>query len=254
MSTLSTFDTKHEQNIIHLAQSDSIQTCDQKLTGVQIPSLFVRHDAAANQPITGYKAAFKRSCDFVIGGTALLVLMPFLALLAVLIRLDSAGPVLFSQQRHGLHKKIIKVYKFRTMYHEASCPVPTTSSFTQTRKDDPRVTRIGKIMRKASLDELPQLFNVILGSMSLVGPRPHPVPLDEQYKHIIPAFDSRYTVKPGLTGWAQVNGFRGETTHVEDMVARVEHDRHYINHWTLWLDIKIIAITGIKGWIHRNAY
>jgi len=211
-------------------------------------------ELAQSANIVGFNAAFKRLCDFVIGGIALLVLMPLLALLSILIKLDSNGPALFHQQRLGRNRELIKVYKFRTMYQNYSTPVPTATSFIQTQKGDPRVTRIGAILRKTSLDELPQLFNVLQGSMSLVGPRPHPLPLDEQYKHIIPALNSRYAVKPGVTGWAQINGFRGETTRVEDMVARVEHDRHYIKNWTLWLDIKIIAVTAIKGWTHRNAY
>ena len=124
----------------------------------------------------------------------------------------------------------------------------------QAEKNDPRITRIGAIMRKTSLDELPQLFNVVQGSMSLVGPRPHPIPLDEKFKQVIPALNSRYAVKPGITGWAQINGFRGETTRIDDMVGRIEHDRHYIKNWTLWLDLKIIVKTAFKGWTHTNAY
>ena len=135
------------------------------------------------------------------------------------------------------------------MYQDQSA-----AAFKQAEKDDPRVTRIGAFLRKTSLDELPQLFNVIQGSMSLVGPRPHPIPLDEKFKQVIPALNSRYAVKPGITGWAQINGFRGETARVDDMVARIEHDRHYIKHWTLWMDIKIIAMTAVKGWTHNNAY
>ena len=140
------------------------------------------------------------------------------------------------------------------MYEDHSTPVPTSESFVQTRKNDPRVTALGAFLRKTSLDELPQLINVIQGNMSLVGPRPHPMPLDEKFRDLIPSMDLRYAVKPGITGWAQVNGFRGETTRVEDMVARVEHDCHYIKHWSLWLDIKIICVTAIKGWTHNNAY
>lgn len=254
MSTLRTIENKNNKKIVELAESANASTRDSDSRPVQVWRTFVNSDPNPITPIVGFDAAFKRLSDFLIGGVALLVLMPFLALLSILIKLDSTGPALFCQQRRGRNREIIKVYKFRTMYQDYSVPAPGANSFKQAQKDDPRVTRIGAILRKTSLDELPQLFNVVQGSMSLVGPRPHPIPLDEKYKHVIPALNSRYAVKPGITGWAQINGFRGETTRVEDMVARVEHDRHYIKNWTLWLDIKIIAMTAIKGWTHRNAY
>ncbi|MBX2838236.1 MAG: sugar transferase [Gammaproteobacteria bacterium] len=221
---------------------------------VEIRGSLAANDPATLPPIVGLNAAVKRLFDFSVGSIAVLLLIPLFIVVSIAIKLGSTGPALFYQQRRGRNGEFIAVYKFRTMYQNYSTPLPTASSFIQTRKDDPRVTRIGAFLRKTSLDELPQLINVIQGSMSLVGPRPHPMPLDDQYKHIIPALDSRYIVKPGLTGWAQVNGFRGETARLEDMVARVEHDRYYIKHWTLWLDIKIIAITAFKGWTHRNAY
>ncbi len=216
---------------------------------VRVWRSFINSDPTPITPIVGLDAAFKRVLDFVVGGSAILILLPFLALLSILIKLDSTGPALFCQQRRGRNREIIKVYKFRTMYQDQSA-----AAFKQAEKDDPRVTRIGAFLRKTSLDELPQLFNVVQGSMSLVGPRPHPIPLDEKFKQVIPALNSRYAVKPGITGWAQINGFRGETTRVDDMVARIEHDRHYIKHWNLWLDIKIIAMTAVKGWTHNNAY
>jgi len=252
LPTARILETKKNKKIVGLGQSANALTSDAGSKPIQLWHSVA--SSASNTAISGYDAAFKRLCDFVIGGIALLVLMPLLILLSILIKLDSSGPALFYQQRRGRNRELIKVYKFRTMYQDFSTPVPTATSFKQTKKDDPRVTRIGAILRKTSLDELPQLLNVMQGSMSLVGPRPHPIPLDEQYKHIIPALNSRYAVKPGLTGWAQINGYRGETARVEDMVARVEHDRHYIKNWTLWLDIKIIAVTAIKGWTHRNAY
>ena len=210
--------------------------------------------AGPNAPIGGVDAGFKRLFDLVASSAALVVFTPLLLLISILIKLDSTGPTLFYQQRRGRHGALIDVYKFRTMYQDYSTPVPTSRSFRQTRKDDPRVTRLGSFLRRTSLDELPQLFNVVQGSMSLVGPRPHPAPLDERFRHLIPALDSRYEVKPGLTGWAQIHGFRGETTRLEDMIGRVEHDRHYIRHWSFFLDVKIIAITIVKGWTHRNAY
>lgn len=254
MSTLRNIERKTNKKIVGLAQSANAPTRDAESKTFHVWRSFVHSDPAPKTPIVGFDAALKRLCDFIIGGIALVALMPLLVLLSILIKLDSTGPALFYQQRRGRNREMIKVYKFRTMYQAHSTPVPTVTSFKQAQKDDPRITRLGTFLRKTSLDELPQLLNVVQGSMSLVGPRPHPVPLDEKYKHIIPALNSRYAVKSGMTGWAQVNGFRGETVRVEDMVARVEHDRHYIKNWTLWLDIKIIAMTVIKGWTHRNAY
>jgi len=240
--------------IVELQKSANAPTRDDNARPAQVWRTFVNSDPTPVTPIVGFDAAFKRLFDFVIGGIALLVLTPLMAVISILIKLDSTGPALFYQERQGRNRELIKVYKFRTMYQDYSTPSPTANSFKQTQKNDPRVTPIGAILRKTSLDELPQLFNVMQGSMSLVGPRPHPLPLDEKYRHVIPALNSRYTVKSGMTGWAQVNGFRGETARVEDMVARVEHDRYYIKNWTLLLDLKIIALTVVRGWIHRNAY
>lgn len=199
-------------------------------------------------PLSGLGAAAKRLEDFVLGSIALLLLMPLMILISIAVKLDSTGPALFCQSRSGRNREIIKVYKFRTMFQSGS------SEFRQAQKDDPRITRIGAFLRRTSLDELPQLINVIQGSMSLVGPRPHPLKLDDEFKYVIPALNSRYCVKPGITGWAQINGFRGETRRVGDMVSRVEHDRHYIRNWSLWLDFKILVMTVLKGWTHKNAY
>lgn len=208
----------------------------------------VSSGTATLKPIAGFGAAIKRLEDFILGSIALVLLFPLMALISILIKLDSTGPALFCQARSGRNREIIKVYKFRTMYQSGS------AVFKQAEKNDPRITRIGAFLRRTSLDELPQLFNVIQGSMSLVGPRPHPLKLDEDFKYVIPALNSRYCVKPGITGWAQINGFRGETRLVSDMVSRIEHDRYYVKHWSLWLDIKILCMTVIKGWTHKNAY
>ncbi len=205
-------------------------------------------DNNALKPISGMSAALKRLEDFVLGSIALLIIFPVMLLISLIIKLDSTGPALFCQARSGRNREVIKVYKFRTMYQDGS------QEFRQAQKDDPRITRVGSFLRRTSLDELPQLFNVIQGSMSLVGPRPHPLKLDEEFKYIIPALSSRYAVKPGITGWAQINGFRGETRQVSDMVGRIEHDRHYVKTWSLWLDIKILFMTVLKGWTHKNAY
>ncbi|MEE9335542.1 MAG: exopolysaccharide biosynthesis polyprenyl glycosylphosphotransferase [Granulosicoccaceae bacterium] len=202
----------------------------------------------ALKPISGISAALKRFEDFVLGSIALLIIFPLMLLISLIIKLDSTGPALFCQARSGRNREVIKVYKFRTMYQNGS------QEFRQAEKDDPRITRVGSFLRRTSLDELPQLFNVIQGSMSLVGPRPHPLKLDEEFKYIIPALSSRYAVKPGITGWAQINGFRGETRQVSDMVQRIEHDRDYVKKWSLWLDIKILFMTVLKGWTHKNAY
>jgi len=211
-------------------------------------SLVVSGDTETLEPIAGVGAALKRLEDFVFGSIALVILFPLMALISIAIKLDSTGPALFCQARSGRNKSIIKVYKFRTMYQGGP------AEFKQAQKDDPRITRIGAFLRRTSLDELPQLFNVIQGTMSLVGPRPHPLKLDEDFKYVIPALSSRYSVKPGITGWAQINGFRGETRLVSDMVSRIEHDRHYVKNWSIFLDIKILVMTVFKGWTHKNAY
>ena len=208
----------------------------------------VNSSSSSLKPITGFSAAIKRLEDFIFGSIALLILFPLMALISIVIKLDSTGPALFCQPRSGRNGEVIKVYKFRTMFQNAP------SEFKQAQKNDPRITRVGGFLRKTSLDELPQLFNVIQGSMSMVGPRPHPLKLDEDFQYVIPALKSRYFVKPGITGWAQINGFRGETRRVKDMVSRIEHDRHYIQNWSLALDIRILVLTVFKGWVHKNAY
>jgi len=200
-------------------------------------SLVVSKDTETLQPIAGFGAALKRLEDFVFGSIALLILFPLMAIISIAVKLDSTGPALFCQARSGRNKSIIKVYKFRTMYQDGP------AEFKQAQKDDPRITRVGAFLRKTSLDELPQLFNVIQGTMSMVGPRPHPLKLDEDFKYVIPALNSRYCVKPGITGWAQINGFRGETRRVSDMVSRIEHDRHYVKNWSIFMDIKILIMT-----------
>jgi putative colanic acid biosynthesis UDP-glucose lipid carrier transferase len=200
------------------------------------------------QPIAGFGAALKRLEDFVLGSIALALLLPLMVLISIVVKLDSTGPALYCQARSGRNKAIIKVYKFRSMYQDGD------ATFKQAEKNDARITRIGAFLRRTSLDELPQLFNVVQGSMSLVGPRPHPLKLDEDFKYVIPALNSRYCVKPGITGWAQINGFRGETRRISDMVSRIEHDRYYVKNWSIFMDIKILVLTVFKGWTHKNAY
>ena len=251
MSTRKVFEFKSSTQNADQTDNGETTASDRELSSKGAQYTFTSSDLA---PIAGLDAAVKRLSDLIIGVSALILLSPLLALLAIMIKLDSSGPALFCQQRRGRNLEVINVYKFRTMYQDCGVPEPTADTFVQTQKNDPRVTRVGATLRRTSLDELPQLLNVLRGSMSLVGPRPHPIPLDEQYSLVVPSLNSRYVVKPGITGWAQINGYRGETAHVADMLGRIEHDRHYICNWTPWLDIKIIVTTAFKGWTHDNAY
>lgn len=259
MTTHDTFKTTSGKKIVEMAlTSNAPRSITETATTDGATSQITQHYVNKGRPlqsrIVGFNAVFKRLFDLLLGSIIFVLLMPLLIVISVLIKLDSTGPALFYQQRRGRNGEFIDVYKFRTMYQTFSTPVPTDESFIQTTKNDRRITRIGSFLRKTSLDELPQLLNVLQGNMSLIGPRPHPMPLDEQYKFYIPDLAARYAIKPGITGWAQINGLRGETVNVKDMVARVEHDCHYINNWSLWLDIKILALTAIKGWKHKNAY
>ena len=179
----------------------------------------------------------------------ILLLSPLFAAIAIAVKLSSSGPVIFKQRRHGLNGEIIQVYKFRTMR-----VVEDGTDVRQATKDDPRVTRIGALLRKTSLDELPQFFNVLKGDMSLVGPRPHAIHHTEIYRKQVSAYMHRLKMKPGITGLAQINGFRGEVRSAEMIRRRVEYDLAYITNWSILLDIKIILLTLTRGFIHKNAY
>jgi lipopolysaccharide/colanic/teichoic acid biosynthesis glycosyltransferase len=173
--------------------------------------------------------------------------------IAILIRLDSRGPVLFKQKRYGFNNRLITVYKFRTMYTDMT----DANAERLATRDDPRVTRIGKFLRSTSLDEVPQLINVVLGDMSIVGPRPHAISAKaagELYEEVVAEYAARHRVKPGITGWAQVNGWRGETDTVEKIRERVKCDLFYIDNWSLWLDIKILLMTAYAVLKRENAY
>ncbi len=202
------------------------------------------------RPLSGWGGVWKTLEDRVLGAVILILMLPLMAACALLIKLDSTGPVLFRQKRYGFNNNEITVFKFRTMAHE---PVPS-ETVPQARRNDPRITRIGAFLRKTSLDELPQLFNVLRGEMSLVGPRPHAVAHNEHYAKIIDGYLGRHRVKPGITGWAQVNGLRGETETPEKMRMRVQYDLFYIDNWSLLFDLKILAMTSFLGFVHRNAY
>jgi len=205
--------------------------------------------AVCESPIVGMDAVLKRIFDVAISLTALAVLAPVMLAIAIGIKLGPPGPVLFRQRRYGLDGRQIVVWKFRTM-----TVVEDGGVVRQATKDDQRVTRLGALLRKTSLDELPQLFNVLAGSMSLVGPRPHAVAHNEQYRGLIKGYMVRHKVKPGITGWAQVNGLRGETDSVDKMRRRIEYDIEYLRRWSLGLDMLILCKTAIIVFQRTNAY
>jgi putative colanic acid biosynthesis UDP-glucose lipid carrier transferase len=169
--------------------------------------------------------------------------------IAIAIKLTSPGPVIFKQKRYGLNGKEIMVWKFRSM-----TVLENDEHVPQATKNDARITSIGAFLRRTSLDELPQFFNTLTGRMSIVGPRPHAKAHNEQYRTLIQKYMLRHIVKPGITGWAQINGLRGETETLDKMEKRVQFDLYYIDNWSIWLDIKIILLTVVKGFINKNAY
>ncbi len=207
-----------------------------------------------DKPIADWDVVIKLAFDKIVGTLALIALSPVLALTALAIKLDSPGPILFKQKRYGFNNELIEVYKFRSMYVDRLDP---TASRLVTR-DDPRVTRVGRFIRKTSIDELPQLINVVFkGDLSLVGPRPHAVhakAANRQYDEVVECYFARHRVKPGLTGWAQVNGWRGETDTQEKIQQRVEHDLYYIENWSILLDLYILAITPASLFKTGNAF
>ncbi|WP_397535598.1 undecaprenyl-phosphate glucose phosphotransferase [Roseateles sp.] len=200
-------------------------------------------------PFTGTNELTKRISDVVLASLILLLISPLLLLIAISVKLSSPGPVIFRQRRNGLDGEEIIVYKFRSMR-----VLDDGAVVRQATKDDPRITRFGAFIRRTSLDELPQFINVLQGRMSIVGPRPHAVAHNEQYRQLIKAYMVRHKVKPGITGWAQVNGLRGETDTLEKMKARVEYDLEYLRNWSLALDLQIIARTARLVLFDRNAY
>jgi Undecaprenyl-phosphate glucose phosphotransferase len=200
------------------------------------------------QPLSAFEVLKKRAFDLVVATGLLVALMPFLACVALVIRLDSRGPALFLQRRYGFNQQPFRILKFRTMRAADDGDV-----IVQATRDDARVTRIGRWLRRWSIDELPQLLNVIRGEMSLVGPRPHALSHNREFEQKISRYARRHNVKPGITGWAQVHGLRGETDTDEKMRRRVEHDLYYIDNWSLWLDVRILFYTLFSRHSHRNA-
>jgi putative colanic acid biosynthesis UDP-glucose lipid carrier transferase len=205
--------------------------------------------AMCETPFYGYRGVTKRLTDICLSVLILLLFLPVLLVIAVLVKYSSPGPVIFKQRRYGLDGREIAVYKFRTM-----SVTEDGDQIRQASKSDSRITRIGAMLRRSSLDELPQLINVLQGRMSLVGPRPHAVAHNEEYRKLIKGYMVRHKVLPGITGLAQVNGCRGETSQLEEMEARVNYDLDYLRHWTPMLDIKIILLTAIKVFRDDKAY
>jgi putative colanic acid biosynthesis UDP-glucose lipid carrier transferase len=209
-----------------------------------IPAIALR-----DTPIRGINLLFKRMEDLVIAGIILLLASPIMLAVALGIRFTSSGPIIFKQWRYGLNGEPFQVYKFRTM---TLCEDGYT--FEQATRNDPRVTPLGSFLRRTSLDELPQFFNVLQGRMSVVGPRPHPTAMNETYRKLVPGYMLRHKVKPGITGMAQVNGFRGETETLEKIEKRLKYDLEYLRRWSLLLDLQIIGRTILIGAWRNNAY
>lgn len=207
-----------------------------------------------DRPVAGWSNLQKLLFDRVVGGLILIALAPLMALVALAVKLDSRGPVLFRQKRFGFNNEPIEVFKFRSMYVEMS----DAHAARLATRDDPRITRVGRFIRRTSLDELPQLFNVVFhGNLSLVGPRPHAFQAkaaDRLYQDVVDGYFARHRVKPGITGWAQINGWRGETDTSEKLQKRIEHDLHYIENWSLLFDLGIVLLTPLALIKGENAY
>ena len=206
-----------------------------------------------DRPIADWDVVVKALFDRCVGLMMLLALAPLMLGVALAVRLTSRGPVLFRQKRHGFNNELIEVYKFRSMYVE-QCDAGAARMVT---RGDPRVTPVGRFIRKTSLDELPQLFNVLRGDLSLVGPRPHALQAkaaNTLYDQVVDGYFARHKVKPGITGWAQVNGWRGETDTSEKLQRRVEHDLYYIENWSVLLDLQILLTTPFALLKTQNAY
>ncbi len=203
------------------------------------------------RPIAGWSSLLKALEDYVLASVALILLSPILLLVALAIKIDDPdGPIFFMQKRLGFNNQVFEIYKFRSMYKNSGSAIEVK----QATKNDPRVTRVGRIIRATSIDELPQLLNVLNGTMSLVGPRPHAISHNEEFGRQIRGYFSRHKVKPGITGWAQVNGLRGETETLDKMEARIRHDVYYAENWSLLFDLRILVTTVLVLFFQRSAY
>ncbi|MEL7938659.1 undecaprenyl-phosphate glucose phosphotransferase [Pseudomonas delhiensis] len=214
----------------------------QNINGVPTISIF-------DSPMTGANSVVKRVEDIILSLLILCLIAAPMLIISAAVKISSPGPIFFRQKRYGIDGRPIEVWKFRSM-----CVMENGVDVVQATRNDNRITAVGAFLRRTSLDELPQFINVLLGDMSIVGPRPHAVAHNEQYRGQISSYMLRHKVKPGITGWAQVNGWRGETDTLDKMQKRVEHDLAYIHNWSLWWDLKIVFLTVFKGFIHKNAY
>lgn len=250
-----------------LGDPETVNWCAQRLTSVpatialsadevsRAPGLPRRTDGPTadlielcTEPFSIVASAQKRAFDLVVGTLALVALAPILIACAVAIRLDGPGPILFRQTRYGINLVGFRIFKFRTMRTMEDGRV-----VKQATRDDPRITRVGRILRRWNLDELPQLLNVIEGTMSLVGPRPHAMAHDQAFSTTLAEYARRHNAKPGITGWAQVNGYRGEIADEAALRGRLTHDLYYLDNWSLWFDLRIIALTIVSPKAYRNA-
>jgi exopolysaccharide biosynthesis polyprenyl glycosylphosphotransferase len=203
----------------------------------------------SSTPLSPFDLYIKRAFDVVVAIAGLILFSPLFLCAALAIKLDSPGPVFFRQTRHGYNKQVIRVLKFRTM-----TTLENGSDYKQVSRNDDRVTAVGRIFRRSNIDELPQLFNVLMGEMSIVGPRPHATAHNDMFEGRILPFARRHNVRPGITGWAQVNGARGETDTVEKMELRINYDLYYIDNWSFFFDVKIIVMTLFSKKSYSNAY
>lgn len=247
-----------EQRILSLLKAIWVLPVDIRLSAYSSDYSFARRDSAligvVDTPHAGVRRSLKRGFDMLVACIALSVLSPVMLLTVLAIKLDSPGPVLFVQKRHGFNNRPVDVWKFRSMHHAQADPLARSI----VTRGDPRVTRVGRFIRKTSIDELPQLFNVLMGDLSLVGPRPHAVHAQSSrqqlFTEIVEGYSGRHKVLPGITGWAQISGWRGEVDDPEKLRRRFEHDLFYIENWSLWLDLKILLLTPLRLLDTRNAY
>lgn len=230
---------------IHLAPIEKIRFLTHSQSGA-FGILKTLH--LSRRPLSVFERAFKRMLDLLIAGASLIILSPLLLMIGIIIKLESRGSVLFRQERHGYNNKVIQIYKFRSMVETDD------KTFIPTAERDARITRFGRILRRTNLDEVPQLLNVLRGEMSIVGPRPHAISHNQLFEEQIWPFARRHNVKPGITGWAQVNGLRGPANTVERMRERVMHDLYYIDNWSPLLDLKIIILTVFSKKAYQNAF
>ena len=231
---------------IHIVPVEALNA----LASSQIAEFDNLHTIQVQQPpLSVFDLCVKRTFDFTFATIGLIVLSPLFLIVSIAIRLDSPGPIFFRNTRHGFNNDKIRVFKFRSM-----TSIEDAGQFTQATENDPRITRIGRIIRRTNIDELPQLINVLRGEMSLVGPRPHATAHNALFNNVIAPFSRRHNVKPGITGWAQVNGCRGATDTLEKMQRRIEYDLYYIDNWSFLFDMKIIMMTLFSKRAYLNAY